>query len=519
MKFEFKESLALPRLAWCAEFTQGESVVKVYHGRSVETASDFFFEGAWAGKFSDGAFDDAIACVGSGGKITTSGVLFATPSHMLERLHSVSVGNRVTVSNSLAFALTIIDDALDTKYKFYHFDLMTNMRGRRKYKKSIKTQRGNTLRLYNHCNFLVRDDLSINISEKRLSADFGSFADYVEFLTGTLKAIHRNAMDEARKIQYTPLATISSGYDSPACSALATEISCDQAVTFATARPGYESIDDSGRNIADLIGLNVVEFDRQAYLLMSSFPEAEFLACGAGGEEVVFAALENLLPNRLFITGYLGDAVWNRKSQTVGRELRMLYPGGSCFNEFRLRVGFIHVPLPAIGYVNHPSIYKISNSEEMASWSVDSDYDRPVPRRLLETRGVPRNFFGQHKMAITQPLWNTDHLEECMTPASYEEFLEFAQRVPLFNSRFEQARFNLGRLLYETNLRINWRLDVLAQKFGRRVSERPLVPERYFQPMGLNALTFHWGFDRVLKRYKRSLNENPLASLRNRNVF
>ena len=513
MKFEFKENLSLPKLAWCAEFTQSESVVRVYHGRSVETAPNLFFEGAWAGKFSDGAFEDTIACVGSGGKITNAGVLFATPSHMLERLHSVRVGNRLIVSNSLAFTLSLIDDALDTKYKFYHFDLMTNMRGRRRYKKSIKTQRGHTLRLYNHCNFLVRDDLSVNISEKSLPSDFGSFEDYVGFLTSTLKAIHQNAMDEARKIQYAPLATISSGYDSPACSLLATEIRCEQAVTFAKARSGYDSIDDSGKNIADLIGLDVVEFDREAYLQMPSYPEAEFLACGAGGEEVVFASLENLLPNRLFITGYLGDAVWNRKSQTVGRELRMLYPGGSCFGEFRLRVGFIHLPLPAIGYVNHPSIYRISNSEEMASWSVPTDYDRPIPRRLLETRGVPREFFGQHKMAITQPLWNTDRLEQCMTAASYDEFLEFAQRVPLFNSRFEQARFNFGRFLYETNLRINWRLDVLAQKFGRRVSERPLVPERYFQPLGLNALTFHWGLDRVLKTYKRSLNDKSQSPL------
>jgi hypothetical protein len=516
MKFEFKEIQGLPPLAWCAQFTQFESLVTVYHGRAVEIVSDFFFEGAWAGEFSDGGFDDATACVGSGGKITASGVLFATPSHMLERLHTIRVGDQLIVSNSLAFTLAVINDACDIMYRFYHFDLMSNMKGLRKYKDRIKTRKGNTVRIYYHCNFLVQSDLSIKKLMKHLPMPFTSFEHYVGFLRRSVKDIYQNATDPVRRIQYTPLGTISSGYDSPACALLATEVGCNEAVTFSKARPGYESILDSGKDIGDLIGLKVIEFDREEYLEMPSYPEAEFLACGAGGEEVVFAPLEKVLPRRMFFTGYLGDAVWNRRSRTVGRELRMLYPGGSSFGEFRLRVGFIHLPLPAVGYINHRSIYAISNSDEMGPWSVDDhEYDRPIPRRLLEERGVPRQLFGQHKMAITQPLWNTERLEQYMGTNTYKEFVDFARRVPLFNGKLQSVMFGVGRFLYEANLRLNWRLDAVARRLGRRVSERPLVPERYSQPMGLNALTFHWGFEKILQRYKRALAQESRLEVGN----
>ncbi len=33
----------------------------------------------------------------------------------------------------------------------------------------------------------------------------------------------------------------------------------------------------------------------------------------------------------------------------------------------------------------------------MAPWSLASDYNRPIPRRILEEKGVPRESFGQVK--------------------------------------------------------------------------------------------------------------------------
>jgi hypothetical protein len=38
----------------------------------------------------------------------------------------------------------------------------------------------------------------------------------------------------------------------------------------------------------------------------------------------------------------------------------------------------------------------------MSAWQLDNDYDRPIPRRLLEERGVPRAWFGFGKKAVAQ---------------------------------------------------------------------------------------------------------------------
>jgi hypothetical protein len=502
MRFEYSKIETLPRLAWCARIGRGRDAVRVEHGPWVETHDRFFFEGAWGGEFSGGDPAGATACLGSGASLADGGVLFSTPTHMLERLHAARAGDELLVSNSLAFVLEQLGDSCDPEYKFYHFDLMSNMKGLRKYKRSIRTRGGNRVRLYHHCNFLVRPDLSVGESPKRLPREFKSFDDYAGFLLETTKAVHRNATAPGRKVSYPPLATISSGYDSPACALFAQAGGCGEAVTFTEARPGYESSDDSGSDIARLLGLEVSEFERETYLRLPDFPEAEFLACGAGGEEVVFATLEKKLEGRLFFTGYLGDAVWGRSVRNVNRELRMLYPGGSSFGEFRLRVGFVHLPLPAVGYVRHPSINAISNSAEMAPWAVGGDYDRPIPRRLLEERGVARDLFGQHKMAITQPLWNTERLDLFLTRESYSDLKKFAGTTELFRNKLEKLRFDFMRGAYRANLRVNWKLDAVAGRFGMHKAEQPVVSERYSQPLGLSALTFHWGINKVQPRYK-----------------
>jgi len=179
----------------------------------------------------------------------------------------------------------------------------------------------------------------------------------------------------------------------------------------------------------------------------------------------------------------------------------MLYPGGSSLTEFRLRSGFIHFPVPTLGYIRHPSIYAISNSEPLRPWVLGTDYDRPIPRRLLEEAGVPRTAFGRTKKAITQPLWNTDALDRVFTPRSYEDFRRYIQRFPIFEGGIDRLTFRALRAAYEVNLRVNWRLQALGRPLGIHVDERPLVSERYSQELGPSALTFHWGVNRLRSRY------------------
>ena len=86
MKLEFELIASLPRLAWCARVRQGEDVVLVRHGPWVETSEDCFFEGAWDGPFESRGFDEAVMLAGSGGRLIQGAIIFAAPTHMLERI-------------------------------------------------------------------------------------------------------------------------------------------------------------------------------------------------------------------------------------------------------------------------------------------------------------------------------------------------------------------------------------------------------------------------------------------------
>jgi hypothetical protein len=501
MRFDYRSRSSLPRLAWCARIRRGAGDIVVDHGPWVETGANRFVEGAWDGPFDASLASSAIACFGSGGELAENGVRFVTPTHMLERLHLIRRGEEIVISNSLVFALVVAGEEIDPAYKYYHFDLMTNMRGYRRYRPSVRTKSGGEVRVFMHCNVFIDQALTIRVEDKSLPPEFTNYDHYIGYLRDTVRAVNDNAEHTARCRRYPPIATISSGYDSPAVALLASEVGCREAITFGRARPGYDEEDDSGAEIAAALGLRVLEFDRLTYQTLDSFPEAEFLACGAGGEEVVFAPLADVLGGRTLYTGYLGDAVWNRVSRRVNTELLMLYPGGSSLTEFRLRSGFIHFPVPTLGYIRHPSIYAISNSETLRPWVLGTDYDRPIPRRLLEEAGVPRTAFGRTKKAITQPLWNTDALDRVFTPRSYEDFRRYVQRFPIFEGGIDRLTFRALRAAYEVNLRVNWRLQALGKPLGIHVDERPLVSERYSQELGPSALTFHWGVNRLRSRY------------------
>ena len=103
MEIEFQPVSSLPRLAWCASLQKNQGAVRVIHGPWVETRKDCFFEGAWDGPFEEYCFDEAIMMAGSGGRLVEGSILFVSPGHMGDRLFSLSMGNKLYVSNSDQF--------------------------------------------------------------------------------------------------------------------------------------------------------------------------------------------------------------------------------------------------------------------------------------------------------------------------------------------------------------------------------------------------------------------------------
>lgn len=509
-KMQFEVAETLPRLAWCARIQRGRNAVTVRHGPWVERGQQAFYEGAWSGEATSLDFVSARSFTGSGGILADGAAIFATATHTLEPIHLMRLPEQVLCSNSLHFLLAEAGDAVTTNYLYYDADIMTIMFGTHRYQAAIPTANGNSVNQYYHCNVVVSPDLSVTVESKSAPPDFSNFADYSGFLLSETAAITRNAGDPSRRIRYKPLATISSGYDSPACAVFGRAAGCTEAFTFTTARPNFEDRDDSGSEIAKILGLNVTEFD---YFVerppRADFPEAEFIATGYGGDDVTMTVAEPLLAGKLIYTGYHGDKVWDKHNDEPTPYIVRGDTSGCSLAEFRLRIGFINLPVPFIGCLNHPAIHALSNSAEMAPWSLSNDYDRPIPRRIVEEAGVPRSLFGQAKKAIALPYQSNKgtnpHMTRMLSDASYRDFLNFINPIKRYRRLRHKLHYDLMHGLYALNLRATYSgklrraLAIVRLKSPTRV----VVPWKYCKPRTTNSLAFHWAAEKLASRYSR----------------
>jgi hypothetical protein len=499
---------SVPPQAWSATVGRGRARVDVRAGSWVEGTEDGVVEGAWSGDYSAGGFATAQTFSGTGLRATADGLVLATSTDTLQAVYVLPSADRLLCSNSLAFLLAAAGEDLDPDYRYYDLDVMTIMFGLRRYRRQIPTKAGRTIRLCYHGNVLVTPRLEVRYVAKPAPPSFARFDAYRAFLAEEINGLVSNAQAAGRKRGYRPLATVSSGYDSPASAVLARAAGCTEAVTFGRARAEFRSREDSGEAIGKILGLRVREFDPEAFRRRTDLPEAEFYATGHGGDDVVMSALEAVLPGRLLFTGYHGDKIWARINSDVGPDIVRGDPSGCSLAEFRLRVGFINVAVPFIGALRHPSIHAISNSAEMQPWSLaNTSYDRPIPRRIVEEAGVPREMFGQAKKAVTMPYQRTDlvtpSLETIMSPASHAELAAYAASLPEFAGVVDRATYGLLHRLYRLNARAleSYKLRRMAALIGCPWPKRPWVPWRYGKARGWHSVVFHWAMDRTRLRY------------------
>jgi hypothetical protein len=496
----FRKNASLPRLAWCAQIVRSSPTVLVEHGAWVETRPDGFIEGVWNGPFTLGDFSRAEVVLGSGGRLQGENLLFTPTTHTMERLYSMRLGDKLLVSNSLVYLLEATESHLDLTDWSHERALMTFLRGYKRATPAIRIANGRSVRLHYHQTVAVDPSLSLRALDQPEPPAFTHFQSYVDYLVEMLAQLVDNGADQARSVRYEPLATISSGYDSPACAVLAKRVGCRRTVTFGTARQAFErrleSTDDSGEAIARLLELEVATYSRDAYLHSAEFPEVPFIATGSGGDDVILSALTDQLERSMLFTGMLGDTLWGTAGQdpAVSREYRFRFPAGGSLQEYRLSVGFLHVPIPLLTFTRHAEIQAISRSEEMLPWRLGGAYDRPIPRRLIEEAGVPRAAFAREKKAITQPFWLQKATPACMSAASLADFRDFAARA--------SAVFPLGE--------VQMRAQALARRAlykARRLSRRVGRPDPYHShaydaAATAEPLRFHWAIEKRRSAYR-----------------
>ena len=248
-------------------------------------------------------------------------------------------------------------------------------------------------------NFSLTDSGVVSKTRKPISPEFTDFASYKGMLTEVLAQAFQNATDGMRQACYSPLTTVSSGYDSACCAALAKELGCTEAVTLTDARSGFGSSggSDSGAPVARALGMKVTEFKTPSQA--QSEPELwAMLASGMGGEDYSMQPFYPILPGRILLTGFHGDKMWDIATATNSFLCRG-DTSGSGLQEFRIQLNFVHIPVPMIAARKHDDVLRISQSEEMRPFSVGGNYDRPIPRRIAEEAGAPREAFGTLKKA------------------------------------------------------------------------------------------------------------------------
>jgi hypothetical protein len=494
MEFVFQRIDTLPRLAWCVRVDKGVAAIRVLHGSDVEVRSDFFCEGAWSGEFAAGDFETSLL-MGSAGKLTARGLLIATPNHTMERVYVLRQGRTLFASNSCAFVFAQAQDEPDPNYLLYTPKLASIIRGVRKYTRWIPTRSGNRIRMFSHCNLYLDADQQLAEKPKPPIRDFADFADYTAFLEDQVTAIVRNANAPERTVRYCPIATISSGYDSPASAVLARAAGCTEAITFRRARPeGAGGLDDSGAAIAERLGMRVTAYDRFDYLSRTGFPEAE-------GGISEFLCLGERLERRILFTGFNG-AVWDRSTGAVGPFLQRRDTSGDNLAELRLRVGFVHLPVPYLGCTSHASIHRISTSEEMQPWRAGGDYDKPIARRLIEEAGVERGMFAVEKKAVAI-VARREGFEKTMTPESFADLSRFIgeHRTPRFAAKVRL--YHGARYLARLNRELNNAILQISRRAGKPIWLSPLVPSSLEQAGGLGEylLLFHWSIEKLKSRY------------------
>ena len=265
-----------------------------------------------------------------------------------------------------------------------------------------------------------------------------------------------------------------------------------------TARGGKA---DSGRDIAEQLGMKVREFQREAKSTDRAFGEAEFLASGMGGEDYVFNVLGESLANKIMVNGFMGGAVWELNAAPNSVMVRKDC-SGSNLTEHRLRHGYLLLPVVTIGSIHQEQVLRIGASEEMRPFSVGGDYDRPVPRRLAEERGIPRQSFGQVKKGNSICF---NYSSVWWSPTAFEDLKKFERRTVGPALRLQ---YHLRRLAHTAAVSGYY----LALKICRSLNAAWLAKSaikwlvRDFQIYEHNNpryanMTFLWALDKVRQRY------------------
>ncbi|MDB3935092.1 hypothetical protein N9383_00050 [Granulosicoccus sp.] len=491
MKIIAERVSELPRLAWLARINLNSHLINVLHGDFVESGDNHVVEGCWNGRFENRDFDQSETFFGSGLRCRENHVVLVPSRSLTDRVLLAISPQTTLASNSLPLILAGMNCKLDLAID-YRPACHAILAGIRKYSRNIATTS------QNYClEQVFYRPIQLNASERTHISEapekrFAQYENYESELRDTLDQLHTNCQSSARRVPVASWSALSTGYDSCATAALAAEQGISKSYITAGGRTldGLE-LEDS-RPIADALKLD-------ARIMQPKIPSAEVerlcLAATYDGRESIFStmfddALEDNAAGCLW-SGYHGDKIWDRASaeKYLSNELLRGDTSGLNLSEVRLSAGFFNLAVPFIFARSIRDIVRIANSAQMAEWQVGGNYDRPIPRRIAETRGVPRSLFGIEKKAAMEYYKGTRNTSLQM------EYVKWLQQNNVSTIRRSVSCF-IEEFQYRTR-----RLNALG-RYTQKLRLR-------FDPTSTDNLQYLWAVNSCVQKYVK--NESVLA--------
>ncbi len=386
LDFELKQSW--PKLAWVAEIDKNEVFLR--HGPMVEIGQDWAVEAVWDGKFEFGDFDKTELVFGSGIRKRENEIVFVSSSTGVDRLWHVNINGIIFISNTLPGLLSASGLSLQSDYEFYSEDIESlQIKGIFSCKKKIPSI-GPCIHMVYFNNLVYRSGELHEISKSCCKANFYDYKSYEKYLKDGAVKIGKNSRSSFRKSNIEMLVGLSSGYDSIATAVVAKNAGCYKAVSIANSTSFWRG-SDSGKDIAELLGLQCELYrqDRKKYKKEISL----WAGSGTPGGRN-FSVFDYPGTLSIFFSGGYGDVVWDRQAKEITEPKGGL---NEILSEFRIIQGFFVSVVPWWGIQKARQIQKINFLDEMKPWTLGTDYDRPIARRLIEEAGVPRGLFGVRK--------------------------------------------------------------------------------------------------------------------------
>ncbi len=186
-------------------------------------------------------------------------------------------------------------------------------------------------------------------------------------------------------------------------------------------------------------------------------------------------------------SGIFGDFVWD-----PNHPFRWIVDVDALLGEFPLFEGVFQCVVPWWGIRRAREIHAIGSAAEMKPWTLGNGYDRPIPRRILEESGVPREAFGMVKR-------NTSSNAAFLWPYSLDKQEEY-RRYLRDHGCYAPGRFTVGLLK-----RLAWWESLLYLNVGKRLGLK--TRWRPWQRMGSQSMLFQWANHALKQRYLEGLRE------------